>query len=234
MRRALIALSFALLFAGAALAVASNEQAATDFVFRSEGGYTNDPRDPGGPTNWGITIYDVRRFLKPDATAADVKALRKPQAATIYDGKYWRHPCIAGDLLPKGLDYSVMDFGVHSGVKRSGDTLRRLLKIDGGSCAISPDVVAEIAHTNIVWLIGAFNDMRLAFLKGLHTWETYRRGWSTRVAFVRAQSLRDAGSPRALFGPPPRLNRSYGKAIEGPDDLDESLAGYPETETPIP
>ena len=38
-----------------------------------EGGYTNHPADPGGPTNFGITIHDYRRYVKPGATAADVK-----------------------------------------------------------------------------------------------------------------------------------------------------------------
>ena len=38
-----------------------------------EGGYTNHPADPGGPTNFGITIYDYRKYVKPGATAADVQ-----------------------------------------------------------------------------------------------------------------------------------------------------------------
>ena len=37
-----------------------------------EGGYTDHPSDPGGPTNFGITIYDYRKYVKPNATAADV------------------------------------------------------------------------------------------------------------------------------------------------------------------
>jgi hypothetical protein len=35
------------------------EPAMEQGVYPHEGGYTNDPRDPGGPTNWGITIYDA-------------------------------------------------------------------------------------------------------------------------------------------------------------------------------
>ena len=41
-----------------------------------EGGYTNDPSDPGGPTNFGITIRDYRAYVKFSATAGDVKGAR--------------------------------------------------------------------------------------------------------------------------------------------------------------
>ena len=40
-----------------------------------EGGYTNHPSDPGGPTNFGITIHDYRKYVKPNATAVDVRAM---------------------------------------------------------------------------------------------------------------------------------------------------------------
>ena len=51
-----------------------------DLVFRhllaSEGGYTNDPRDRGGPTRWGVTLEVLRVWRKDDTlTAKDVKAL---------------------------------------------------------------------------------------------------------------------------------------------------------------
>ena len=51
----------------------SSYDAALARLLAHEGGYTNDAADPGGPTNFGITIYDYRKYVKPDATAADVK-----------------------------------------------------------------------------------------------------------------------------------------------------------------
>ena len=63
------------------------EPAMEQGVFPHEGGYTNDPRDPGGPTNWGITIYDARKYWKSNASAADVKAMPKSVAEAIY----WPH-----------------------------------------------------------------------------------------------------------------------------------------------
>ena len=54
----------------------------------SEGGYSNDPRDPGGPTNWGITLADARVHWKPDA-AADVRTMPRSVAEAIYKAEYW-------------------------------------------------------------------------------------------------------------------------------------------------
>ena len=46
-------------------------------LLKHEGGYTNHPADPGGPTNFGITIYDYRKYVKPGATAEDVRNMKE-------------------------------------------------------------------------------------------------------------------------------------------------------------
>ena len=54
-----------------------------------EGGYTNHPSDPGGPTNFGITIHDYRRYVKPNATAADVRVMKVDEAkATLVEAGF--------------------------------------------------------------------------------------------------------------------------------------------------
>jgi len=63
---------------------ATSYDAALARLLQHEGGYTNHPDDPGGPTNFGITIADYRRYAKPDATAADVRAMPVDVAKTIY------------------------------------------------------------------------------------------------------------------------------------------------------
>jgi lysozyme family protein len=68
---------------------ASSYDAALARLLAHEGGYTNDAADPGGPTNFGITIYDYRKYVKPDATAADVKRMKLDEAKAIYRAKYW-------------------------------------------------------------------------------------------------------------------------------------------------
>jgi lysozyme family protein len=74
-----------------------------------EGGYTNDARDPGGPTNFGITLRDYRAHVKRDATASDVRTMKPEEARAIYLSKYW-NAMRCGDL-PSGVDYAVFDYG---------------------------------------------------------------------------------------------------------------------------
>src|SRR6185369_7462378 len=87
--------------------VAATYDAAMVRVFADEGGYTNDPVDPGGATNWGITIYDARMYWKRDATPNDVRNMPKAVAAEIYR-KHYANP-MRYDDLPAGVDYGVLD-----------------------------------------------------------------------------------------------------------------------------
>ena len=156
-----------------------------------EGGYTNHPSDPGGPTNFGITIYDYRRYVKPNATAADIRAMRLNDAKAIYRAKYWNSQRC--DVLPAGVDYSVFDYGVNSGVGRSGKVLRRVVGLPDNTSVVTDEVLRAVAKRDPKAVIVAINDERLAFLKRLKTWPVFGQGWGARVAAVRAVSLRMAG-----------------------------------------
>lgn len=159
----------------------SNYQYCIEQVLISEGGYTNDPQDPGGPTNWGITIHDVQSYLNPHATAADVKALTKAQAIQIYKDKYWN--AVGGDNLPSGVDYCVFDYGVNSGVSRALKVYHDIHTKEYMSDATSADTINEIC------------DERMSFLRGLSTFSRFGKGWTSRVTSVRAKSLQLAQVP---------------------------------------
>ncbi len=153
----------------------------------SEGGYTNHPADPGGPTNFGITIADYRKYTKPNATAADVKAMKVEEAKAIYKVKYWAaQRC---DELPAGVDYAIFDYGVNSGIGRSGKVLRRSLRMADDTSAISDGVIAAANSVNVPALIAAICDERLRFLKSLKTWPVFGGGWGRRVAEVKLAAL---------------------------------------------
>lgn len=142
-----------------------------------EGGYTNNAADPGGPTNWGITIADAKRYWKKDATAADVKAMPKEVAINIYASKYWKTPYYDCDKLAPGVDLAVFDFGVNSGPARA----KKYLDLSVGGDA--SDTVTKIC------------DKRLSFLRSLKTWSTFGRGWESRVKGIKAKALQMAKDP---------------------------------------
>jgi lysozyme family protein len=90
---------------------------ATEIVAR-EGGYVNDPDDPGGATNHGVTIHTMRRLgidLNRDSKidVKDVKALTRAQAVEIYLKHYYEGPGIAA--LPEVIQASVFDMYVNAG-----------------------------------------------------------------------------------------------------------------------
>ena len=160
-----------------------------------EGGYTNHPDDPGGPTNFGITIADYRRYAKADATAGDVRAMSVEDAKRIYRKRYWdAQRC---DDLPAGVDYAVFDYGVNSGIGRSGKVLRRMLRLPDDSSAVTDEVVAACQAADACALVVAICDERLRFLKSLKTWSVFGTGWGRRVDEVKAAALQMAAPPAA-------------------------------------
>ena len=152
----------------------------------AETGYTNHPSDPGGPTNFGITIADYRQYVKPGGTAADVRAMHVDQAKAIYRDRYWN--AMRCDELPVGLDYAVFDFGVNSGNGRAVKFLKRLVGLEP-SGRMTDATVAAAAGRDAGDLAARLCDARLAFLKQLKTWPVFGAGWGRRVAEVRAVAL---------------------------------------------
>ena len=144
-------------------------------LLKDEGGYSNNPNDPGGPTNFGITLKDYRLYINKQGTADDVRRMTVDQAKEIYKSKYW--DALSCDSLPSGVDYSCFDYGVNSGLGRPRRDLQKFKDLSG------------------VALINAINDERLAFLQNLNTWPTFGKGWSRRVSGVRAHSIELATTP---------------------------------------
>ena len=173
-------------------------------VLAHEGGYVNHPADPGGPTNFGITLAEYSAFKGRKVTAADVRAMPLADAKAIYRGKYWAR--VRGDDLPAGLDYAVFDYGVNSGTARAAKVLQRVCGLpDDGK--LTDAVIAAVKARKATDLVNRLCDERLAFLQRLKTWPTFGAGWRRRVAEVRAAALQmAAGAPSSAVpksAPPP-------------------------------
>ena len=156
--------------------------------------------DPGGPTNFGITIADYRKYVKPDATADDVRAMNVDEAKAIYRSKYW--DAMRCDDLPAGLDYAVFDYGVNSGIGRAGKVLRRVLHLPDAASTLTDAVIRAAKAADSKQTIAALCEERLAFLQSLRTWPVFGRGWGRRVAEVKAAALVMADAVSGAAGKP--------------------------------
>lgn len=192
-------------------------------LLASEGGYVNHPSDPGGPTNFGITIGDYRKYVKADASAADVRAMTVEEAKAIYREKYWG--AMRCDALPRGVDYCVFDYAVNSGIGRAPKVLQRVLglavtgRMDGAT-------IAKACGRDARELIGAICNERMRFLQGLRTWPTFGAGWSRRVSEVRAASLAMVDRGTHSVALPDSATRAPGKgAVPINDAARKSTAG---------
>lgn len=168
----------------------------------SEGGYINHPSDPGGPTNFGITLTDYRKYVKPSATAADIRAMKVEEARVIYRAKYWG--AIRADELPAGVDYCLFDYVVNSGTGRAPKVLQRVMGI-AVSGRVDDATVRAAAARDAAAMVTSICDERLRFLQGLKTWPVFGKGWARRVAEVKAAALvmaRRAALPAAASAAP--------------------------------
>jgi lysozyme family protein len=111
------------------------KEIAEEIVAR-EGGFVNDPDDPGGATNYGVTIHTMRRLgldVNRDARidVADVRALTRSQAVDIYIEHYFKRPGLAA--LPEAVQPSVFDMYVNAGMN-AVKILQRLCADMGFPC----------------------------------------------------------------------------------------------------
>ena len=139
-----------------------------------EGGYSNNPDDPGGPTNFGITqhVYNTYRTSK-NFPIQTVKNISTDEMHEIYEINYWN--ASSCQTLPSGVDFAVFDLAVNNGVGRAKQFL----------------VVANNLYPNgpSLDIIDSICDQRLEFDKSLgHSWAVFGNGWTKRIEGVRQQA----------------------------------------------
>ncbi len=176
------------------------QQIAREIVGR-EGGYVNDPDDPGGATKYGVTIHTMRRLgldLDGDGRidSADVRRLTRAQAEYIFVEHYFERPRIG--MLPDVLHASVFDMYVNAG-SNAVKILQRLLREMGHEVAVdgiigpqtaaaaraaaeeAPDYIADaygIARRNYYLRLA---DRRVASRKFARTRAGGKGGWIRRA-----------------------------------------------------
>ena len=96
-------------------------------VLKNEGGYVDNPADPGGATNLGCTKAVWEQYIGRSVTKDDIKALTLNDVMPLYKAKYW--DTVRGDDLPEGVDYAVFDFAINWGPSRAAKALQSVLSV---------------------------------------------------------------------------------------------------------
>lgn len=140
-----------------------------------EGGYVNNPNDPGGPTKWGVT----QRVARANGYAGDMKDFPVQKAKQIYLADYWKP--IRADELPAGIRYAVFDAAVNSGVSQAIKWLQRAVKVqeDGKLGSLTLAAAKALSSDLVRSRMLAY---RLRFMTDLGTWSTFGKGWARRIA----------------------------------------------------
>jgi lysozyme family protein len=169
----------------------------------AEGGFSNHPKDPGGATMKGVTLrtYSAYRRRKgmPTPSVADLKRISDAEVEEIFRTQYW--DAVKGDELPAGVDITAADFSFNSGGAQAMIELQRALTglgydtkgADGkfGNHTAAA-LVAAMRGAGEDKVINVYLDRRLAFMRKLSTWPTFKNGWTNRVKDMRAAGLRVA------------------------------------------
>ena len=147
-----------------------NFDTAFDRLLGHEGAYSNDPNDPGGETNWGIS--------KRSYPHLNIKDLTREQAKDIYRADFWSR--IHADAMPYALAFQTFDFAVNSGIGTAVRYLQRALGVaDDGYWG--PVTQAAVAASDLDDTLMRLNAHRLIYMTMLSGWPSFGRGWARRI-----------------------------------------------------
>jgi lysozyme family protein len=139
----------------------------------NEGGYSNNPADPGGETMWGITA----RVARANGYAGAMRDLPQSTAKAIAKSQYWDK--IHGDDFPPTISFQLFD-AIYNG----GKPAQWLQQAAGVSAdgVIGPATIAAVNAADPDKIIMRFDAYRLQYFTSLPTWPTFGKGWANRIA----------------------------------------------------
>lgn len=140
-----------------------------------EGGYVNHLDDPGGETNWGITIATARA----NGYTGSMRSMTRDQAKAIYKVGFWqRAKC---DSYDPAISFQLFDAVVNHGIGNGIRMLQRAVGVaDDG--VVGKYTLGAIERHSVNDVLFLFNAERLEFQSKLTKFTTFGRGWIRRTA----------------------------------------------------
>lgn len=136
-----------------------------------EGGYVNDPTDPGGETKFGIS--------KRSYPHLHIAGLTLEKARDIYRQDFWNRLHMA--QMPDGVAFQLFDFAINSGIETAVRHLQRAVGVadDGNWGPVSQVALGALSESDLIQRLLA---ERLDFMTRLRNWPSAGKGWARRIA----------------------------------------------------
>jgi lysozyme family protein len=159
----------------------NNFDACLAFVLDQEKGYVDNPQDPGGRTNLGVTQKVWEEWVGRESNEKEMRNLTKADVAPLYQRKYW-NACRC-DELPIGVDLCVFDTAVNSGPGRAIKLLQSCIGVpaDGAIGSVTVATITQFKGSSIIHLIDEYCSARQSYLISLPNFGTFGKGWTKRV-----------------------------------------------------
>ncbi|MEW9585526.1 glycoside hydrolase family 108 protein [Paraburkholderia sp. DGU8] len=146
---------------------------AFDALIGNEGGYSNNPADPGGETMWGVTA----RVARAAGYTGPMKNLPRDTAKAIAKKLYWDP--LRLDELDARVAFQILDANYNGGHPVIWMQGAAGAKVDG---LIGPATIAAVQATDPLRFLLRWNALRLRYFTSLKTFGTFGRGWTNRIA----------------------------------------------------
>jgi lysozyme family protein len=147
------------------------------FTLGAEGGYSNNPADPGAIGHGELlgTKFGISAAAYPKI---DIINLTQDAAQQIYKRDYWAALC--GDKLPLPIALVAFDAAVNAGLRRAVLWLQQAAGT-GDDGVLGPATIAALNDGNAIALAREALVRRLDFSTRLPAWQNFGLGWSRRI-----------------------------------------------------
>ncbi len=182
----------------------SNFEHAIELVLVHEGGFVDHPSDPGGATNWGVSLRflgdhpEVGDFDQDgDVDAQDIANMTRDQAKMIYR-MFWWDKFGYGRISDQTIATKVFDFSINMGASRAHKLLQSALN---NAFGLNLDVDGVLGNASIgainvctdgdeeQQLITAYCDAAWDFYQALIAnnpkLKVFTNGWKNRAYSIR-------------------------------------------------